>query len=96
MIPNIRHRFADGVWNIGKKKTAENIWPPQSPDCNPIYICFGMNWIKKQENCTAKQLGEILQNKWTSLYAEMLQKFVDRIRKVVIKAREHYFQENKI
>ena len=39
-------------------KTWLNIWPPNSPDCNPLDYCVGCGWPRDQQN-------SVLHQRWT-------------------------------
>ena len=71
-------------------------WPPRSPDLNPIE----MVWdeldlrVKEKQPTSAQHMWELLQDCWESTPGEVER--MPRLCKVLIKAKDGYFEESKI
>jgi hypothetical protein len=88
--------------NKEKFKTLKNmVWPPQSPDLNPIELLWDEldRRIRKLRPKNETTFFEGLKTTWESIPAETLLKLIKRMPKIcaaVIKARGGYIDENKL
>ena len=77
------------------------VWPPQSPDLNPIEKLqeeIDRN-VRKMCPKSKKHLWELLQKSWTTIKSEKLKKLLDRVPRLVqaaIAARAGYINKKKI
>lgn len=90
----LQQQEADGI-------LVNMIWPPQSPDLNPIELLWDELDRRVREHCarSQQQLWEHLQEAWNAIPVETLQRLVLRMPKIckaVIKCGGGYFSENKI
>ena len=77
------------------------VWPPQSPDCNPIELLWDHldRQIRQTNISSSKVLWELLEKEWKAIKSDVLIKLIGRmprICKAIIKARGGYFEESKI
>ena len=77
------------------------VWPPQSPDLNPIEKLWEEidRNVRKVCSKSKKHLWELLQKSWTTIKSEKLKKLLDRMPRLVqavIAARGGYIDEKKI
>lgn len=92
--------------NYAAKKEEEKvlknmIWPPQSPDCNPIELLWDHldRCIRDVQITSKTHLWEVLQQKWNAIGAETLDNLIKRmprICKAVIKAKGGFFDERNV
>lgn len=83
------------------KELVNMVWPPQSPDLNPIELLWDEldRRVRLMRPTNQKQLWDCLQKAWRSIPSSTLLKLVSRMPKVcaaVIKARGGYFEESKL
>ena len=77
------------------------VWPPQSPDLNPIDKLWEEIDRNVRKVCPKSKthLWEMLQKSWTTIQSEKLKKLLDRMPRLVqavIAARGGYIDEKKI
>ena len=77
------------------------IWPPQSPDLNPIELLWDEldREIRKKSITSKEILWQELQNAWKRLSATTLEKLISRMPRIclaVIKAKGRHFDEANI
>lgn len=77
------------------------VWPPQSPDCNPIELLWDhVDRCIRDINITSRNhLWEVIQCIWNSIGPEILDKLTDRMPRVcaaLIASKGGYFDEGKI
>lgn len=77
------------------------VWPPQSPDCNPIELLWDYldREVRKTPPTSKKDLWTKLQNAFNNISDEYLDGLVQRMPRVcaaVIAAKGGYFDEGKI
>ncbi|CAK9801111.1 Transposable element Tcb2 transposase [Anthophora plagiata] len=77
------------------------VWPPQSPDLNPIEKLWDHIDRQVRKRCpkSEKHLWEILQSEWNLIDIEVMKKLVARMTRLVnavIKARGGYVNEKEI
>ena len=90
---------------VGKKEEAGElrnmVWPPQSPDLNPIELLWDEldRRFREMRPTNQRELWDCLQKAWKSIPSTSLMKLVCRMPRVcaaVIKARGGYFEESKL
>ena len=84
-----------------RKELKNMVWPPQSPDCNPIELLWDHldRQVRKKPLTNVNALWSHLQQEWKKISEETLVHLIDRMPRVckaVIKARGAYFEESKI
>lgn len=79
------------------------VWPPQSPDLNPIELLWDELERRIRKSMDSKrnreELWKCLKKNWDSLDSEVLNKLVarmPRICKAVIQSKGCFFDESKI
>lgn len=82
-------------------KLVNMLWPAQSPDLNPIELLWDEldREVRKMRPHNHKHLWQCLQECWTNIKAETLEKLINRMPRVckaVINADGGYFEEAKI
>lgn len=92
--------------NYLEAKKNENIlkvmvWPPQSPDLNPIELLWDELDRRVRRECpTSKEkLWNILQREWNNITPDVIRKLIERmprITKAVIAAKGGFFDEKNI
>ena len=90
----LESKEAEGILNI-------MIWPPQSPDLNPIELLWEELDRQVRQSAPKSQttMWESLQRTWNSLDPKILTKLVrrmPRLCKAVIKAKGGHFDEKKL
>ena len=67
------------------------IWPPQSPDLNPIEMVWDQldRRVKENQPTSAQLLWEVLQDGWKTIPGDYIMKLIEkpRVCKAVIKAK---------
>lgn len=77
------------------------VWPPQSPDCNPIELLWDQldRQVRETQITSQDHMWQVLQEQWQKIDKKTLNKLIMRMPRVcaaVIKARGGYFEESKI
>ena len=77
------------------------IWPPQSPDLNPIELVWNEldRKVKAKQPTSAAHRWQLLQEAWQNISPDFLMKLINRMPRIceaVIKAKGGYFEESKI
>jgi len=77
------------------------VWPPQSPDLNPIELLWDELDRRVRKVCPTSQehLWEILQKAWTEIPNSVLEKLVERMPRLVQKVlstKGGWFDEKKV
>lgn len=77
------------------------MWPPQSPDLNPIEVLWDhLDRCVREVNITSRDhLWRLLKEKWAAIEEETLNQLIERMPRVcaaVIAAKGGYFDESKI
>ncbi|KAF2885533.1 hypothetical protein ILUMI_20683 [Ignelater luminosus] len=77
------------------------IWPPQSPDCNPIELLWDEldRRVRKTKAANINQLWKNLKVVWESIPAETLEELTSRMPRIcqaVINAKRGSFEESRI
>lgn len=85
---------AEGMLNV-------MVWPPQSPDLNPIELLWDELDRNVRKICptSSKHLWDIIQSEWNKISGETLSKLLNRMPKLceaVIKNKGGYIDESKI
>lgn len=90
---------------LAKKERDEQlkimVWPPQSPDLNPIELVWDEldRKVKAKQPTSAEHLWQLLQEAWQNMSPDFLMKLINRMPRIceaVIKAKGAYFEESKI
>ena len=77
------------------------IWPPQSPNLNPIEMVWDDldRRVNKKQPTSAQHMWELLKDCWKSIPGDYLMNLAERMPRVckaVIKAKGDYFEESQI
>jgi len=77
------------------------VWPPQSPDLNPIELLWDELDRRVRRVCLTSQehLWEILQKAWSEIPNSVLEKLVERMPRLVKKVlstKRGWFDEKKV
>lgn len=77
------------------------IWPPQSPDLNPIELLWDEldRRVRVVGPTSKEQLWNILQQEWNNIPGDTIRKLIERMPRIVaavIKAKGKFFDEHKI
>lgn len=77
------------------------IWPPQSPDLNPIELLWEELDRRVRKICpiSAEHLWDILQKEWKAIPSSVIEKLVERMPRIVrrlLAAKGGFFDEKKV
>lgn len=92
-------KYLDKLTNKGKLEVM--LWPPQSPDLNPIELLWDELDRNVRKICptSTEHLWKILQAEWTKISSETLNKLLNRMPKIcdtVIKKKGRHIDEAKM
>lgn len=88
--------------NLEQRKTLQvMIWPPQSPDLNPIELLWDEldRAVRKHRPKSKTDLWSILQKEWSNIKPETLDKLINRMPRIcqaVINSKGSHFDEKKV
>jgi len=70
--------------SAGHPRNIENGYPPNSPDMNPIELCWGIveSKVEKEDYSTVKEFINVVQKAWDELDLKTIQNCINRQKKV--------------